>query len=75
LQESVIMRKQQLAFRQRTDRGYIHCRAEVPIGLCNLCGSKHWNGEAEAIIEEVVRLEYDKLPRPGSGLVTGTEIR
>jgi hypothetical protein len=69
----VITRKQQLAFRQWTDRGYVHCRAEVPIGLCNLCSSKHWNEEAEAIIEEVVRREYDKLPRV-SGLVRGTQI-
>jgi hypothetical protein len=58
----VITRKQQLAFRQRTDRGYVHCRAEVPIGLCDRCGSKHWNQEAEAIVEEVVRREYEKLP-------------
>lgn len=61
----VITRNEKIAFRQRTDRGYIHCRAEIPIGLCNLCGSSHWNPEAEAIIEEVVRCEYDKLPQPG----------
>jgi hypothetical protein len=59
----VITRKQQLAFRQWTDRNYVHCRAEVPIGLCDHCGSKHWNQEAEAIVEEVVRREYEKLPR------------
>lgn len=50
----VITRKHQLAFRQWTERGYVHCRAEVPIGLCDRCGSKHWNKEAEAIVEEVV---------------------
>jgi hypothetical protein len=59
----VITRKQQLAFRQWTDRGYVHCRAEVPIGLCDRCGSQHWNQEAEAIVEEAVRREYEKLPR------------
>jgi hypothetical protein len=60
----VITRKQQLAFRQWTDRGYVHCRAEIPIGLCDHCGSKHWNQEAEAIVVEVVRCEYEKkLPR------------
>jgi hypothetical protein len=31
--------------------------------LCNHCGSKHWNQEAEAIVEEVARCEYEKLPR------------
>jgi hypothetical protein len=59
----VIARKQQLAFRQWTDRGYVHCRAEIPIGLCDHCGLKHWNQEAEAIVEEVARCEYEKLPR------------
>lgn len=71
----VMMRRRMIAFRQQTDRGYIHCRAEIPIGLCNLCGSKHWNQEAEAIIEDVVRREYDKLPRPGSATVRRAEIR
>jgi hypothetical protein len=64
-QGRVVTRKQKVAFRQRTDRGYIHCEAEIPIGLCNGCGWKQWNQEAEAIIEQVVRREYDKLPRPG----------
>ena len=40
-----------------------HCRAEVPIGVCDHCASKHWNQDAEAIVEEVVRCEYEKLPR------------
>jgi hypothetical protein len=31
--------------------------------LCDRCGSKHWNQEAEAIVEEVVRREYEKLSR------------
>ena len=28
---------------------------------CDCCGAKHWNQDAEAIINEVVRREYDKL--------------
>jgi hypothetical protein len=48
---------------QWTDRCYIHCRAEVPIGLCDRCGWEYWNQEAEAIIEEAVQREYEKLPR------------
>jgi hypothetical protein len=46
---------------QSTDKGYVFCRAEIPIGVCDRCGAKHWNQVAEAIIEEVVRREYDKL--------------
>jgi len=57
----VIRRNQQISFRQWTDKGYIFCRAEIPIGVCERCGSRHWNEDAEAIINEVVRQEYDKL--------------
>src|SRR6516162_10437935 len=42
-------------------RAMSFCRAEIPIGVCDCCGAKHWNQDAEAIIEEVVRREYDNL--------------
>jgi hypothetical protein len=52
---------QRITFRQWTDKGYVFCRAEIPIGVCEQCGARNWNEDAEAIIEEVVRREYDKL--------------
>ena len=48
--------------RQWTDKGYISCRATIPMGICDHCGSKTWDDDAEAIIEEAVRQEYQKLP-------------
>jgi hypothetical protein len=53
--------QQQVAFRQWTDKGYVFCRAEIPIGSCDRCGSRHWNADAGAIIEDAVRCEYEKL--------------
>jgi hypothetical protein len=45
------------------DRQRLHpLPREVPIGLCDRCGSIHWNQEAEALIEEAVRRGYEKLP-------------
>ncbi|HEY7663116.1 MAG TPA: hypothetical protein VH934_08345 [Xanthobacteraceae bacterium] len=58
----VMRQNQQIAFRQWTNKGYVHCQAEVSIGVCNHCGARHWNEDAEAIIEDAVRREYDKLP-------------
>ncbi len=58
----VTRRNQEVAFRQWTDRGYVFCQVEIPIGICDRCGSKHWNEDAEALIEQAVRYEYDKLP-------------
>ena len=58
----VVKRKEQITFRQSTDKGYVSCRVLIPIGVCNHCGSRNWGERAEAIIEQAVRKEYDKLP-------------
>jgi hypothetical protein len=58
----VVKTVQELAFRQRTRKGYVSCRVNIPVGICADCGAKNWDGEAEAIIEEAVSREVDKLP-------------
>ena len=62
----IFTRNQQIAFRQWTDRGYVHCQVEVPVGVCDHCSSEHWNQEAEAIIDDAVRREYNNK-RTASG--------
>jgi hypothetical protein len=52
---------QQLAFRQWTDRGYVSCQVEIVVEVCDRCGAKSWDEDAEAIIEKAVRQEYEKL--------------
>jgi hypothetical protein len=42
----VARQQQQVAFRQWTDKGYVFCRAEIPIGIFDRCGSRHWNADA-----------------------------
>jgi hypothetical protein len=54
-------RNEGISFRQWTDKGYVFCRAEIPLGVCDCYGARNWNQDAEAIINEVVRREYDKL--------------
>ena len=58
---SVIRREEEIAFHQWTDRGYIFCRAAIPMSACQFCGAKSWDDAAEEIIEAAVRKEYDKL--------------
>jgi len=58
----VTARDQHIAFRQLTDRGYVSCRVTVPVGVCDHCRSGHWSKEAEAVVEEAVRREYEKRP-------------
>ena len=58
----VIRQTQEIAFRQETDKGYVFCRATIQIGICTHCGHKSLDDAAEAILDEAVRQEYDKLP-------------
>jgi len=58
----VITREEELTFHQWTDRGYVFCSVNIPIGTCEKCGTKTWTEEAEAVIERTVREEYGKLP-------------
>jgi hypothetical protein len=57
----IAKRKEQLAFRQWTDRGYVSCSAVIPIGVCDRCGLRDWDEAAEPIIEEAVRNAYETL--------------
>ena len=57
----VIERNQEVAFRQWTNKGYVCCRVTIPMRICTLCGLKTSDGRAEAILDEAVRQEYDKL--------------
>ena len=51
----VIKSSQEIGFYQWTDRGYLYCRATVPVGVCDQCGMKSWDDRSEAIIEDAVR--------------------
>jgi hypothetical protein len=57
----VTTRYKPISFRQWSDKGYIFCRAEVPIGVCNGCGSQHWNQDAEAVVEDAFQQQYRKV--------------
>jgi hypothetical protein len=57
----VLCHDQRIEFRQRTDRGYVSCSVTIPLGVCDRCGSSHWNEEAEAITEGAVLREYTSL--------------
>jgi hypothetical protein len=57
----VIERRQEIAFRQWTNKGYVYCRVTIPMRICTLCGLKTSDGRAEATLDEAVRQEYDKL--------------
>jgi hypothetical protein len=50
-----------IAFHQYTDRGYVFCRVVIPMKICDHCGAQSWDARADAIMDDAVRREYDKL--------------
>jgi hypothetical protein len=58
--------KIELAFHQMTDRGRVTCCVSLPRSICPRCGFENIDPDAEAMLDEAVRQEYNKLP-PLSG--------
>jgi hypothetical protein len=58
----VTKRREKLAFRQWSDKGYVHCQVRVFMGTCNNCGAKSLDPGSEKILDEAFQQEYDKLP-------------
>jgi hypothetical protein len=57
----VVKSLQQLSFRQLTRKGYISCRVNILVASCADCGARGWDKEAEAVIEDAVNREVEKL--------------
>jgi hypothetical protein len=55
-------RAEELAFRQWSDKGYVHCQVRVFMGTCNNCGAKSLAPGSEKILDGAFQREYDKLP-------------
>jgi len=58
----VVKGSEDIGFYQWTDKGYLYCRATVPVGVCDHCGMKSWDDASESIIEEAIRRAYDRRP-------------
>jgi hypothetical protein len=61
-QGRVTKRMKEIAFRQWTDKGYIHCRVTILVGSCDNCGVKSLDPGSDKIMDEAFQREYDKLP-------------
>jgi len=59
---NLIRSDQEIAFKQWTDKGYVFCRVTIPMDVCDYCGWKTSDDNAEAIINEAVRQQYERKP-------------
>ncbi len=57
----LIKHMEEMAFRQSSDKGYIHCRVTIEVGICDRCGARSLDPTADQIFEHAFRREYDKL--------------
>ena len=60
--EQVTWRSETMAFRQSSDKGYVYCRVELPIGTCRSCGAKSLRPGSDQILDAAFLVEYRKLP-------------
>ena len=51
----------EVAFRQWSDKGYVHCRANVMMGVCDHCQASTPAPGADKILDDAFRREYDRL--------------
>ena len=51
-----------MAFRQWSDKGYVHGRAALSVGTCDTCGAKTLEPGSEQIFEAAFRHAYNELP-------------
>jgi hypothetical protein len=57
----LIIQTEPISFSQKTDKGTVFCSTILPINICEHCGTKSWDRATEALVEEAVRREYEKL--------------
>jgi hypothetical protein len=53
-------REEDMAFLQWTDKGIVRCRATIAVAICDACGFKTWDEDAERLLNDAVRREYAK---------------
>lgn len=60
--KQVTWRTETMAFRQSSDKGVVHCRAELAVGTCQSCGTKSLEPGSDQILNAAFQEEYRKLP-------------
>jgi hypothetical protein len=57
----VVREKRDVAFRQWSDKGYIHCRVTIPMDICDHCNASYSADPGiDKILDDAFQREYDK---------------
>ena len=55
-------RMERMAFRQWSDKGYLHCQVTMMVGVCNNCKAVSLAPGADRIFDEAFQREYENRP-------------
>jgi hypothetical protein len=56
----LIKSKEEMKFRQWNDKGYVHCRVMLTVGVCDRCDARSFEPGSNKIFDEAFRREYEK---------------
>jgi hypothetical protein len=59
----IVKHTEEITFRQWSDKGHVNCRAEVEVGICDVCGAGSLEPGADKIFDEAFRREYARHAR------------
>jgi hypothetical protein len=59
----VTRRVEQLAFKQSSDKGYVHCQVTIMVGTCDKCQTRFVDQGADRIFDEAFQRAYEKMQR------------
>ena len=54
-------RKEEMAFRQSSDKGEVRCRVSLLVSTCDRCGSKTLEPDSDDVLAAAFRRAYDEL--------------
>jgi hypothetical protein len=57
----ISQRTREVAFRQWSDKGYVHCRVTLMMGVCDHCQASMPASGADKIFDEAFQREYNRL--------------
>jgi hypothetical protein len=60
-QKRVTWKIEEMTFRQWSDKGYVHCRVELPVGSCQNCKAKSLQPGSDRILDAAFEEAYRKL--------------
>jgi hypothetical protein len=66
----ISQRTREVAFRQWSDKGYVHCRVSLMVGICDHCQASTPAAGADRIFDEAFQREYNRLKAQSSRCAT-----